>query len=354
MIRKFLTLVFMVCTAAMLALTPADAFTYSGLENYLKNDRLPGQKKMDDLPEPTEAHHYFLLSRVESDLDRALDYLESALAGAGEKRGKYLLHWVRLVNLKGPEKSELDFLENQLQKIEEKEEQTSGRLWLTAGILAREINASDRAQKWLETAREFSETEAEAILELAEMKLDGDELARAKKLLEDYFVNFENGNRPRFWLLKGRLFEKQGADSEAYVTYSHVIQNYPESMLLPVAEEQIEDLRLPEELVAGVKEKNVSAQQLIDSPPQKREKKTAKEPEPYWVQIGSFQDESRAKNLRLRAEKQFTTGAEVVEATVEGSTYYRVQVGGFSTKSEAQKMKAKLQSKGMEGWVITR
>ncbi len=327
----------------------AEALTYSELESLLDRGQIPAEEQVEALPAPETARQYYLISRVKPDFNDALKYLEAAVEEAEEQRSEYLYRWVELVNLRGLQEGELDFLADRLDEVDR--DKTEGGLWLKSGRLAREKNENSRAQEWFELAKQFPESEPEACLELAELALEREKIKEAENLLQEYFINFKNGNRPRFWLLQGQFFEEQGADSEAYVTYSHVIQNYPDSLLLPVAEDKIASLRLPEELVAGVDKEEISAEELIEA---EEDPDPAVEVGPYWVQVGSFQEKSRAENLQLRVERQFDSTVEIRPATVEGQTYYRVQVGGFNTREDAREKESELEAAGIDGWIISR
>ena len=55
----------------------------------------------------------------------------------------------------------------------------------------------------------------------------------------------------------------------------------------------------------------------------------------YAVQVASFTAESSAQGLKSELERK-VPGVHIVKALVTGETYYRVRVGNFASRSEAQ------------------
>lgn len=84
-------------------------------------------------------------------------------------------------------------------------------------------------------------------------------------------------------------------------------------------------------------------------------KPEARLPQPlFTVQVGSFQDRHSADDLVRRVSGQ-GVGAQVVQAPVGGRTWYRVQVGRFETRAEAEALyRNTLRPKGIQGFVTTR
>jgi cell division protein FtsN len=84
-------------------------------------------------------------------------------------------------------------------------------------------------------------------------------------------------------------------------------------------------------------------------------KKAARPPAAvFTVQVGSFQDRAAASDLARQVGAQ-GVGTNVSEAFVAGRTWYRVQVGRFETRSDAENYyRARLRSKGVQGFVTTR
>ncbi len=90
-------------------------------------------------------------------------------------------------------------------------------------------------------------------------------------------------------------------------------------------------------------------------PPSRRtEPATKPQPAVFTVQVGSFRDRASAERLASRVSAQGAR-ARVLEAVVAGRTWYRVQVGRFGTRKEAEDhYRRNLKSKGIQGFVTTR
>jgi rare lipoprotein A len=66
----------------------------------------------------------------------------------------------------------------------------------------------------------------------------------------------------------------------------------------------------------------------------------------FTVQVGSFKSKSDAAN-----ESRKIFESRVVEATIDGGTFYRIYVGNFKSKSDAQNLLDELTQKGINGFV---
>lgn len=55
----------------------------------------------------------------------------------------------------------------------------------------------------------------------------------------------------------------------------------------------------------------------------------------YAVQVGSFTIEPSAQALKRELERK-VTGVHIAKAVISGETYYRVRVGGFASRTEAE------------------
>ena len=74
----------------------------------------------------------------------------------------------------------------------------------------------------------------------------------------------------------------------------------------------------------------------------------------FTVQVGSFRERGAAERLVARMRSQGVE-AGVVEASVAGKTWYRVQVGRFTTRAAAEThYRSVLRPKGIRGFVTTR
>lgn len=63
------------------------------------------------------------------------------------------------------------------------------------------------------------------------------------------------------------------------------------------------------------------------------------------IQVGSFRDESNAKRLKMALELKYKN-VYIMEVNVGSAKYYRVRVGKFSNKTDAQKMGNALADEG--------
>jgi cell division protein FtsN len=74
----------------------------------------------------------------------------------------------------------------------------------------------------------------------------------------------------------------------------------------------------------------------------------------FTVQVGSFRDRSAAED-QARQVASHEVSAQVVRASAAGRTWYRVQVGRFQTRREAEAhYRNRLKPKGIQGFVTVR
>ncbi len=89
-------------------------------------------------------------------------------------------------------------------------------------------------------------------------------------------------------------------------------------------------------------------------PPKAAEPAAPLPPPVFTVQVGSFRNLQKAEDLAARMREQGVQ-VEVVEASVAGRTWYRVQVGRFDTRAAAETHYRKhLRPRGIRGFVTTR
>lgn len=84
-------------------------------------------------------------------------------------------------------------------------------------------------------------------------------------------------------------------------------------------------------------------------------KPPARAPQPiFTIQVGSFRDRGAAEEQARKLAAQGVS-AQVVPASVEGRTWYRVQVGRFENRSDAEALyRNSLRPKGIQGFVTPR
>lgn len=103
-----------------------------------------------------------------------------------------------------------------------------------------------------------------------------------------------------------------------------------------------------------------SPAKLAPAPPAAQEKPASPKveahlPTPsFTVQVGSFRDRASADDQAKKIIGQ-GVGTQVVLVSVEGRTWYRVQVGRFDTRADAEAhYQKKLRPKGIQGFVTAR
>jgi rare lipoprotein A len=63
---------------------------------------------------------------------------------------------------------------------------------------------------------------------------------------------------------------------------------------------------------------------------------------PFYVQYGAFVVEENAKRLRSRLVARGFTGTRIAKGELDGTTFWRVQVGAFSSLGEAESTRIRL------------
>lgn len=72
----------------------------------------------------------------------------------------------------------------------------------------------------------------------------------------------------------------------------------------------------------------------------------------YIVQVGSFIDKNKALNLKNDLSLRLNNEVRVEKIDIEGEKYYRVRIGRFSRREEAEKISHNLKKYGFRGKVI--
>lgn len=75
-------------------------------------------------------------------------------------------------------------------------------------------------------------------------------------------------------------------------------------------------------------------------------------PRPYGVQIGAFSEETNARALARNAGNEIRQTAFIWRAAAGGRPLYRVVVGHFSTRKEAEKLRDRLKRDGWQAFVV--
>lgn len=341
-----LLLVSLLC--AVLVVPPLDASTYGELEDRLESGKSVPGSFLDQLPPASTARQFWLRSRARTSRSAALKDLRQAVrrSESPEWRRTYFLDWLEIALLEPGDAPDLAFVNDTLRGTDATGD--DGRLWLLAGRLAHRQDRLEWAQNWFESAARDESVRGRAWLSLARVHLERKNPDRARHYLERFLVHYPSSSRPEYWLLRGRMYEQVGSDSEAYVAYSHVVNQYPESPLLARAEQRLEGLSLPGALYprsggSSPKSSEPEGTESASSPPAE---------DRYRIQIGSFLERERASAYRDRMRGRFDRALAIQPARIEGRRYYRVQVTGFAGKADAERRLEELKDRGMDGFVV--
>ena len=87
------------------------------------------------------------------------------------------------------------------------------------------------------------------------------------------------------------------------------------------------------------------------TPPQPRSTATAAEPFVYFVQAGAFTRNEDAEQQRAKLA-MIGQGAKITEREQAGRTVYRVRLGPYPARAEADSLQVKLQEQGIEAQIV--
>lgn len=73
---------------------------------------------------------------------------------------------------------------------------------------------------------------------------------------------------------------------------------------------------------------------------------------PFFVQYGAFVVEANARNLRNKLAARGFPGTRVTKGELHGTTYWRVQVGAFSSLTDAESVRLRLTKESPDCFVI--
>jgi len=105
-------------------------------------------------------------------------------------------------------------------------------------------------------------------------------------------------------------------------------------------------------------EKEGAAERKAAKEEAKREEERAPEVKPpaaelYFVQVASFRQEANAKSL-MRRLKEKGYKVRIVQVTLGKGKWWRVKVGGFAERGEAERVKGTLEKEGFKGIKVTK
>lgn len=348
------TLLILLTALMVLAPVPGRALSesYRKLEKQLDADRSVDTELLETLPDPTGPNEYYLRSRTRDRVGGALEDLDRALEGGESVDGEVLVAWLELSLLDEPSRQRFDRL---MESLNRPANEFSGTVWLLGAKYAAYLGEYESARDWARRAFENDATRREALLDLAEYALEGDRLEESRRYLDRYLLEYERGDRSRHWNTLGRLLTRVESDSEAYLAFSHVVRNYPNSLELDEAERRLSELSLPEPFRPGRNDRSrsVSNGETEGANGTEREITQAESEEDGWkIQLGSFRDRERARSFKRRMESRLGESLTISRARVDGTRYYRVQISSFDTKFEARQQKDKLAELGIDAFIL--
>jgi len=105
-------------------------------------------------------------------------------------------------------------------------------------------------------------------------------------------------------------------------------------------------------------EKEGAAERKAAKEEAKREEERPPEVKPpaaelYFVQVASFRQEANAKSL-MRRLKEKGYKVRIVQVTLGKGKWWRVKVGGFAERGEAERVKGALEKEGFKGIKVTK
>lgn len=330
------------------ALPAADK--YQKLKNQLQSTDSVDSSLVEALPQPATAEEYRLRAKVRDQFSAALKDLDRALTMTDDAPDTLLRDWIELALLDNPSSDRLNQLK---QVLGGAAPDHNGTVWLLAGKYAAYHENYELALRWTERARTSSKIRSEALLDQALYQIELGRTKKANTILERFLLEHPDSFRPRYWNLRGRLSRETGNDSEAYIAHNQVVRNYPDSLEITKAEEELADLPLPEVFQpngnrSDSSNRSESARDQVKDPNPER----SPEPGGWKVQLGSFQDRSRARSFRRRMESRLDESLAIRSARVDGKRYFRVQILGFDSKYEASQQKDKLEGLGIDAFIL--
>jgi hypothetical protein len=336
----------------ILAVSPLQAElspAYRNLKETLKQGKTPDTTVVGDLPPPATPREHWLRSRVERDIDTVLERLRDAVNGTdrASRRRNYFKHWMEIALLLSPDRVSRSFFQDVMTSIE-REGSGDPALWFRAGQLARHVEMNQQALTYFQSIPKTSRYYARGLILMASIHLDADRLSEASQSLERYFVSPVRTDRTRYWLVQGRYFQRRGADSEAYIAYSHVINHYSRSLDRREAERRIAELPLPPALYPGAETREAEPPIRSDGSQEETEVTGG-----LTIQAGSFLKKQLARDHRRALERLTDFKIVLRESELDGRVYHRVRIVGIPSRDRANEVISNLESSGYDAFVVS-
>jgi tetratricopeptide (TPR) repeat protein len=227
----------------------------------------------------------------------------------------------------------------------------SGDVWLLAGKYSAFLERYELAVEWAQKAVKHDNKRYQALLDLAEYQVLREQYTAASETLDRYLLGRSGSTAARSWTIRGRLLRQTESDSEAYLSYSHIIRNYPNSLELAEAENAIDELPLPSAFKpTGNGQASFSSTDRNNPSSRSVSKETG---DGDWiVQLGSFLSIERAKEFKRNLQQNLGWPITISAATVDGRRYHRVQITGLASEQKATEVKRQLQQRGHDAFIL--
>jgi len=184
------------------------------------------------------------------------------------------------------------------------------------------------------------------------LKLDNPEEGR--QALDRLIAGYSGGQwRAQALLALGQSWEEAGRDDEALKAYETLLDGAGSGSYFPQAALKLGRVQMR---LGLWQEGRSSLNTLVQRAPQSPEAAAARDLLGqgnfyYCVQVGSFSAEPNAERLAGELKRRGYS-PEIVRGTLEGKTFYRVRVGRFPGKQEAEAELKRLREEGFPGKVF--
>ena len=309
---------------------------------------------IDRLPAPETAREFGLRAQVETDYNQALSDWKQALRMATQpaRKESYLRNWLQVSLLNPAETGSFSELQKNVQSLAEVSK-PSGHTWYLAGLYAQSRGEIEVAHGYFQRVPSDSSLYFEAILARAKLELSQGDLEQTRRSLRQYFLDPNHPSNPRYWLVKAKYHEEKGSDSEAYISYSHVINHYPDHFLRSQAEQKISKLPLPKPLYPQKEPSSPRTRSERISPAGDSSDRANISPSGrFQIQAGSFRDRSRARTLKQSLVSLLDQPVKIKDTRVRGRRYYRVRVMDIHSRREASQVIEELRARGHAGYIV--
>jgi cell division protein FtsN len=137
---------------------------------------------------------------------------------------------------------------------------------------------------------------------------------------------------------KEEVTEAEKEDEDFVVVYGETEEKEKEGKEAAKEAEAEEEARQPEpEEKQKAPEKKVTRQPVEKTPPPEPKKEPRKvRVAEYWIQTGSYTNQTRAQGVKEELAKKGVASV-ITSKEINSKTYFRVRIGPYSSKSEAQK-----------------